>query len=52
MIFAENCFEKFRKTTRCEQTLQQLDEPVPWKKLCDLIEPFYPKGGKPGRPPV
>jgi IS5 family transposase len=52
MSFAENGFEKFRKPTRREHALRQLDERVPWKKLCDLIEPFYPKGGKPGRPPV
>jgi hypothetical protein len=24
---------------------------VPWKKLCTLIEPHYPKAGN-GRPPV
>jgi Transposase and inactivated derivatives, IS5 family len=25
---------------------------VPWPQLCALIEPVYPKGGKPGRPPI
>jgi IS5 family transposase len=28
-----------------------MEQVVPWKKLCALIEPFYPKAGN-GRPPV
>jgi IS5 family transposase len=28
-----------------------LEQVVPWKKLCRLIEPYYPKAGN-GRPPV
>jgi IS5 family transposase len=49
--FAAGDFERFRKPTRREQFLLEMDEVVPWKKLCNRIEPFYPKAGN-GRPPV
>jgi len=29
-----------------------MERVVPWGELCALIEPFYPKGEGPGRPPV
>ncbi len=44
-------FEKYRKPTRREQFLAEMEQVVPWKELCSLIEPFYPKPGK-GRPPI
>ena len=44
-------FEKYRKPTRREQFLAEMERVVPWKELCALIEPFYPKPGK-GRPPA
>jgi IS5 family transposase len=28
-----------------------MNEIVPWAQLCDVIEPYYPKG-KGGRPPI
>jgi IS5 family transposase len=43
-------FEKYRKPTRREQFLAEMEQVVPWKELYALIEPFYPKPGK-GRPP-
>jgi len=49
--FAVGDFERFRKPTRREQFLLEMDKVVPWKKLCQQIEPFYPKAGN-GRPPV
>ena len=49
--FAAGDFEHFRKSTRREQFLLEMDKVVPWKKLCQQIEPFYPKAGN-GRPPV
>lgn len=49
--FAAGDFERFRKPTRREQFLLEMDRVVPWKKLCNRIEPFYPKAGN-GRPPV
>lgn len=44
-------FEKFGKTTRRAAFLAEMDQIVPWKDLCQLIEPSYPKPGN-GRPPV
>ncbi len=29
-----------------------MDKIIPWKELCDIIEPFYPKPKGAGRPPV
>src|SRR4249920_3548906 len=41
------------KTTRREQFLAEMDQVVPWSRLCALIEPHYPKGSdKGGRPPL
>jgi IS5 family transposase len=44
-------FEKYKKPTKREKFLAEMERVVPWKELCALIEPFYPKPGK-GRPPV
>ena len=44
-------FEKYKKPTRREKFLAEMEQVVPWKGLNALIEPFYPKAGK-GRPPV
>lgn len=49
--FAAGDFEHFRKPTRREKFLAEMDSVVPWSQLCDLIEPFYPKAGN-GRPPI
>ena len=46
-------FEKFRKKTRKEIFLDQMNEILPWTELCKAIEPFYPKASKlGGRPTV
>jgi IS5 family transposase len=44
-------FEKYKKPTKREKFLTEMERVVPWKELYSLIEPFYPKAGK-GRPPV
>jgi transposase, IS5 family len=44
-------FERFGKTTRRAAFLAEMEQVVPWKDLCQLIEPVYPKPGN-GRPPV
>jgi IS5 family transposase len=44
-------FERYRKKTRRAQFLEEMEQVVPWAKLCALIEPHYPKVGG-GRPPV
>ena len=41
------------KTTRREQFLAEMEQVVPWGRLCALIEPHYPKGSAAGgRPPL
>jgi transposase, IS5 family len=49
--FAAGDFERYRKPTRREQFLTEMNKVVPWSLLCAQIEPFYPKPGN-GRPPV
>ena len=44
-------FEKYKKPTKREKFLAEMERVVPWKELYSLIEPFYPKAGN-GRPPV
>src|ERR1700689_829256 len=46
-----NGFERYTKKTRREVFLEEMEQVVPWRKLCALIEPHYPKPGN-GRPPV
>jgi hypothetical protein len=43
-------FEKFGKTTGRATFLAEMEQVVPWRLLCALIEPVYPKPGN-GRPP-
>ncbi|MGH8250141.1 MAG: IS5 family transposase [Steroidobacteraceae bacterium] len=50
--FAEASFERYRKPTRREEFLAQMDTVVPWEKLTALIEPVYPAGAGAGRPPI
>jgi IS5 family transposase len=40
-----------QKRTRREAFLEEMEQVVPWRELCALIEPHYPKAGN-GRPPV
>jgi len=44
-------YERFRKPTRRDTFLAQMEASVPWAALCSVIEPHYPKAGN-GRPPV
>jgi IS5 family transposase len=44
-------FERYRKRTRREAFLAQMQTLVPWAELGALIEPHYPKAGN-GRPPI
>jgi IS5 family transposase len=46
-----NGFERYSKKTRRAEFLEEMEQVVPWRKLCALIEPHYPKVGN-GRPPV
>lgn len=49
---ANSGFECFRKPTRREQFLADMDKIIPWSELCNVIKPFYPKPKGAGRPPV
>lgn len=44
-------FDKHRKQTRRAKFLAEMERVVPWRELCAIIEPYYPKGGS-GRPPI
>ena len=41
--FSETGFEKYRKKTRKEQFLEEMERIIPWTELTEAIEPFYPK---------
>jgi len=49
---AEEGFEKYRKPTRREQFLNEMDQVIPWRDLCKVIKPFHPKPNGAGRRPV
>jgi transposase, IS5 family len=44
-------FERYTKKTRRAIFLEEMEQVVPWRELCALIEPHYPKPGN-GRPAV
>jgi len=46
-----NGFERYSKKTRRALFLEEMEQVVPWGKLCGLIEAYYPKAGN-GRPAV
>jgi IS5 family transposase len=50
--FAEVTVEQYRKPTRRERFLAEMNRVVPWADLVAAIEPIYPKAEGPGRPPV
>jgi len=50
--FADEKFEKFRKVTRKEQFLDEMETIIPWKSLAVVIEPFYPNPERTARPPI
>lgn len=50
--FAEASFEHYRKSTRRERFLNEMNRVVPWAELTAAITPFYPKAEGAGRPPV
>jgi IS5 family transposase len=50
--FALAEYEGKKKTTRREIFLGKMEQVVPWSRLMEVIEPYYPKSGKRGRPPI
>ena len=49
---ANSGFERFRRSTRRDQFLADMDKIIPWRELCKVIKPFYPQPKGAGRPPV
>ena len=45
-------FEKYRKKTRKEQFLDEMEQIIPWKELGEVIAPYYPKPEGAGRKPI
>ena len=45
-------FEKYRKKTRKEQFLEDMEAIIPWPQLAAVIEPYYPKPDGAGRRPI
>jgi hypothetical protein len=52
LTLASNEFERFRKATRRERFLAEMNTVVPWAELCALIEPHYPQAGSAGGQPA
>ena len=51
MTLATAGFDRYAKPTRRATFLAEMERVVPWRRLCRLIEPVYPKAGN-GRPPI
>ncbi|MDH5767215.1 MAG: IS5 family transposase [Gammaproteobacteria bacterium] len=47
-----NSFEPYRKPTRKEKFLKEMDQIIPWKELAKVIAPHYPKPKGAGRRPI
>lgn len=45
-------FEKYRKKTRKQQFLEEMEFIIPWRELAAAIAPYYPKPEGAGRRPV
>ena len=41
LTLATGTFEPYRKPTRRERFLAEMDHAIPWKELSAVIEPFY-----------
>lgn len=52
ITLAQAGFEPYRKTTRRDQFLDEMQHVVPWNDLLALSEPVYPKQTGAGRPPI
>ena len=44
-------FERYTRKTRRAIFLEEMEQVVPWRELCGLVSPHYPKPGN-GRPAV
>jgi len=48
---ADKGFEQYRRRTKRDVFLNTMNKVMPWRELCAVVEPHYPKG-EGGRPPV
>ena len=44
-------FERYTKKTKRALFLEEMEQVIPWRQLCALIDPHYPKAGN-GRAPI
>lgn len=49
--FGTLAYEQKKVMTKRERFLQKMDQVIPWERLLDIIEPYYPKAGS-GRKPM
>ena len=50
--FSDAGFDKYRKKTRKEKFLEEMEGIIPWRELVKVIEPYYPKPEGAGRRPI
>jgi len=50
--FETATFEKYRKKTRKETFLDEMEQIIPWQELCQVITPYYPNPKGAGRKPI
>ena len=48
--FSELEHDSKKRRTRREEFLARMDELIPWERLAQRVEPFYPKAGRGRRP--
>ena len=51
LSFAQSEYARKKKVTRRDKFLGEMEKVVPWERLVELIQPYYPTGQR-GRPPV
>lgn len=52
LSFSQVEYGSKKKQTRRDVFLAKMESVVPWARLVVVIEPYYPKSGRRGRPPV
>jgi hypothetical protein len=49
---ADEGIERYRKPTHRNQLLAEMEQIIPWRDLCRMIKPYYPKPKGAGRRPI
>jgi IS5 family transposase len=52
LSFSQAEYVSKKKLTRRDIFLAKMESVVPWARLVAVIEPYYPKSGRRGRPPI